>query len=533
MYQSYLSYEYEYNQAQNQAKNLSKTLEEQVKSIFDRMDLVILDIKNTIHERSEIKKWSIQEINQILTSRFDYIPEAYALRLVDEEGYYHGSTMMDVQVANVSDWHFFRAHKENPQLGLYISEPLRSWSTGEWIITVSRRMNKASGQFDGLVLGTIRLHYFNQFFNGIQVGQSGNITLHTLNDFNMLARYPLLEDKIGQTIKIPEAFHQMLAQGKDEGVWESFSPIDNINKVFSYHAVRRLNLAVVVGLANDDFLSGWRRNTFLWIVFLGLSFGLHGFFLYRHLKSADMLEEQRTSIITSSKLSSLGEMAGGVAHEINNPLAVIQGRSEQIGRILSRQPVDLDRAIVLNQNIQDTISRIAKIVKGLRTFARNAENDPMGSSQIREVIESTMDLCRERFRANGVHVQIGPIPDVVIECRETQIAQVLVNLLNNSYDAIRDLKVKWIRVEFSVSQSMIEMKVTDSGPGISKDIQEKIMQPFFTTKPVGQGTGLGLSISSSIIDEHGGKLFLNTESPNTQFVILLPVKAGQQVVRSA
>ena len=112
--------------------------------------------------------------------------------------------------------------------------------------------------------------------------------------------------------------------------------------------------------------------------------------------------------------------------------------------------------------------------------------------------------------------------EIEIECRLIQIEQVLLNLLNNSFDAIADLEEKWIRVDVEAEDHFVNIKVVDSGKGIPAEASEKIMMPFFTTKEVGKGTGLGLSISSGILKSHGGELSLDRNAANTTFVIRVP-----------
>jgi signal transduction histidine kinase len=103
-----------------------------------------------------------------------------------------------------------------------------------------------------------------------------------------------------------------------------------------------------------------------------------------------------------------------------------------------------------------------------------------------------------------------------------QISQVILNLLNNAFDAIQDATDKWIKIQTYIEHGQVQIRVTDCGHGISNEVAKKIMQPFFTTKPIGKGTGLGLSISKGIVEAHQGKLTIDTESKNTCFVITLP-----------
>jgi signal transduction histidine kinase len=117
-----------------------------------------------------------------------------------------------------------------------------------------------------------------------------------------------------------------------------------------------------------------------------------------------------------------------------------------------------------------------------------------------------------------------PAHSVILNCQEVQISQVLLNLIQNAVDAIEaQTTKKWIKLEILPVSNTCQIRVTDSGLGIPISLQDKILQPFFTTKDIGKGTGLGLSISSSIVREHGGQFFYDKDSPNTSFVIEIPM----------
>ena len=167
-------------------------------------------------------------------------------------------------------------------------------------------------------------------------------------------------------------------------------------------------------------------------------------------------------------------------------------------------------------------SRIVKIINGLKLISRDGQSDPMMNFQINNMVEEIKLLTEMKIKALNISLQFI-LPDEGVEAygREVQISQVLVNLINNAVDAISYNEEKWIKVEVCEHGGSVEFKITDSGKGITREVQEKIMTPFFTTKGVGKGTGLGLSISKGIINDHGGDLNYNAESPNTQFVFTL------------
>ncbi|QDK37726.1 sensor histidine kinase [Bdellovibrio sp. NC01] len=224
----------------------------------------------------------------------------------------------------------------------------------------------------------------------------------------------------------------------------------------------------------------------------------------------------------SAKLASLGEMAGGIAHEINTPLNVILLSVEQQLDLL--QDAEINKTLMREaiEKVQSTTNRIAAIVRGLRTFARDGAKDPIEVVPVDTLIETTLSLCLEKFKLNDIELRRPQASHLTVHCRPVQISQVLLNLLNNAFEAIRELPQKWIAIEVRDLGSSVEIRITDSGHGIPEDIHHEIFRPFYTTKEIGKGTGLGLSISRGLIEAHHGKLFIDSTNPNTSFVIQLP-----------
>ena len=217
-------------------------------------------------------------------------------------------------------------------------------------------------------------------------------------------------------------------------------------------------------------------------------------------------------------------MASGIAHEINNPLAIIKGKAYQILKRLENGEVNVDFLSKEVSKIEQNSLRIVKIIKGLRTFSRHGEADPFKGVSFKSILDDVLELCYERFKYQGVELKVSGDLSTEIRCQETQLAQVVLNLINNAHDAVVDTPKPWVHVHADNDGESLRITVTDSGPGISEEIAQKIMQPFFTTKEVGMGTGLGLSISKGIVEIHGGRLFLDRNCPNTRFVIDLPLQ---------
>lgn len=237
----------------------------------------------------------------------------------------------------------------------------------------------------------------------------------------------------------------------------------------------------------------------------------------------DELANEKMISIHSAKMAALGEMSAGIAHEVNTPLGIIKLKADLLKESVEENNLDSKLFIKISDDISETVSRIAKIVKSLRFFSRDGSDDPFQLISTHSLVEETLGLCKEKFNSQGVQLKLKmPEIDLKIECRPSDLSQVLLNLVGNSLDAIQNQKEKWIYIEIAEQGLDLEISITDSGNGIPQEIQDKMMNPFFTTKEFGSGSGLGLSISRGVILAHNGRLEFDIQSKNTRFVIRLP-----------
>jgi signal transduction histidine kinase len=265
----------------------------------------------------------------------------------------------------------------------------------------------------------------------------------------------------------------------------------------------------------------------LWKVLLNRLLALFVIWMTAYLclvqkRNAAAIEQERVKLIQSDKMARLGEVAAGIAHELGTPLATIQGHLEILERRLSSrlEPEQIRR---VTEIVRQLTERMVRIIRGMRSFARDGSLDPLQNAAISRLISDVLEFSHERFRELDIDVRRGPMDDnLQVPCRESQISQVLVNLIANSTDAVKDLPERWIQIDLLEKDHMVEIAVTDSGNGIPKEIHQKVMAPFFTTKDVGRGTGLGLSVSQSLVEGHSGSLWIDAECENTRFVISLP-----------
>ena len=241
------------------------------------------------------------------------------------------------------------------------------------------------------------------------------------------------------------------------------------------------------------------------------------------IETENLLRAQHQKMFHTSKMTALGEMSGSLAHEINTPLAVIMMSIHNLKKARAKGTLTDEFMAESFDIVSSTIERITKIIQGLRKFSRDSSKLENEIVPVIDVINDCLNLSRETFANEQIELIVDPFPkDLLVKCRPIELSQVIINLLNNSKDAIRGRDEKWVRLSFSESNLQTMIEVTDSGPQIPREIQAKIFQPFFTTKPVGVGTGLGLSISIGIVQSFGGQLEYDTKSANCRFVIKLP-----------
>jgi two-component system cell cycle sensor histidine kinase/response regulator CckA len=252
----------------------------------------------------------------------------------------------------------------------------------------------------------------------------------------------------------------------------------------------------------------------------------------RDITETQKLEEQ---LLQAQKIESIGTLAGGVAHEINNPINGIMNYAELI---LDRMAKDSPAREYAQEILHET-QRIAKIVKNLLTFARH-EKQSHSPAQLSDIISSVLSLIQTVMRHDQIDLELSIPEDLPkIKCRSQQIQQVLMNLMTNARDALNERypgynPEKRLRVFAELiekqDRKFIRTTVEDSGTGIPVEIADRIFDPFFTTKPKETGTGLGLSISYGIVKDHGGELSVKSEPGQyTRFYMDLPVDNGWKI----
>lgn len=260
------------------------------------------------------------------------------------------------------------------------------------------------------------------------------------------------------------------------------------------------------------------------------------------------LEQKHIELIQSSKLATLGEMATGIAHEMNQPLSGIRTRAQLLTRLISRGKLDSDKITASQEEIMALVDRISRIIHHMRIFARQ-DQQAFSAFALTQSIDGCLSLMSEQLRLHAIEVKLSiqrNIPKVIGE--PSQIEQVLLNLVGNARDAMDEKEAQLVgaeargrfskRLEIGLERQgnhEVRLWISDNGIGMSDNVREHIFQPFWTTKSIGKGTGLGLSISYGIIAKHGGRIEVESiPGEGTTFSVYLPmVRPGQANGHSA
>jgi signal transduction histidine kinase len=243
--------------------------------------------------------------------------------------------------------------------------------------------------------------------------------------------------------------------------------------------------------------------------------------------SQQELIEKTSNLMQTSKLAGLAEMACGLSHEVNNSLMVILASIQHIERRLKkefREISDINRRVEM---CKEAINRVKTVIHGLYCFSQEMGFGPKENIPLEEVLTRSLNYCQEMIKVHSIKLTVPDIPLVSLYCHPFQISQAIFNVLKNADDALKPLQdenEKWIKLSFSISHSnVLFIKITNGGPPITQEVKEKLFQPFFTTKEVGQGTGLSLSVAKGIVSEHGGDIYLDQNTEHTTFVFKLPL----------
>jgi two-component system, NtrC family, sensor kinase len=409
--------------------------------------------------------------------------------------------------------------------GVYISDVFLGYRKfPHFIIAVVSR----EGDKSWILRATINSDIIDKIVRAAQTGKKGDAFI--INNRNILQTNPRFSGEIFGHPKSPD-FSKIVETQVEE------IRIDREESLFAATQIGITKWILVIKEDPREQLTPLLKARFIAaLLFLaGILVIVLGTLLTTKAMMNQLIEVERKKavsedlMIQSSKMAALGKMAAGIAHEINNPLAVIGEKAGWIKDLLSEEDInrnpnyqEFEDAV---RKIEYHVDRAKKVTHRLLGFARRME--PLQEQvDINKTLNETVDFLENESRYRSINIQIDPQPDLPgIISDSSQLQQVFLNIINNAIDAIgKDGEIR-IKTGYSSKNHEVKIEITDNGPGIPKEDIDKIFDPFYTTKEVGKGTGLGLSIVYSIIEKLGGRIMVASElGLGTTFTIYLPIK---------
>ena len=234
-------------------------------------------------------------------------------------------------------------------------------------------------------------------------------------------------------------------------------------------------------------------------------------------------KKEKALAVNRTKLAALGELSAGIAHEIGNPLNAIQGRAEMLINISEKGKLDVEKTLKYSKIILNLCERMSKIINGLSSYSKDGSKDPVTKVNLSKVLDEIISFSTHKFRNNKIQVfREGINSTAIIEAREAEVAEVIINLLNNACDSLIESKKKEIVVRQGTKKSYYFFEISDTGSGVPDEVRESLYESFVTTKGA-NGTGLGLSLSKTIVQRYNGSIsFSDNVDSGTCFRVEFP-----------
>jgi len=525
---------------ERQMARLDMVFAEQTGRAVEAVDLLVTGALETVQTRRP----NLTDVDEILRRRLRGVQQIAAILVVDAGG--RPVVATDTSRSSCPPEAveaLLVGYRTDAKSDLLIGQPFRV-GDNKWNALLSRPDYAPDGRFLGMVVGSINLSYFEDFYRAVELNENGSIMLH-LRDGTILARFPHVDQAIGTSFGNLPPFTEVLAHGQ-AGTLQMESPIDGSIRVTAIRALRAFPLAVLVSVEEGRILADWRHEAWSLIasaialggvvICLLLSLSRRSRQVERLLDETHLAHEAATkardgllqqisereraevALKQAQRMEAIGQLTGGVAHDFNNLLTVVLGNVE----ILQRQAA-ADRNGALEERlsaIRTAAERGATLTSHLLAFARRQPLMPK-PTDLNAMIAGMRNLLDSALGAKAharVVLAVNLWPAMV---DQSQIELVVLNLVINARDAMREGGIITIETsnrrrtergdpDGSPPGDYVAITVRDTGTGIAPDVLPRVFEPFFTTKGPGAGSGLGLSQVFGTARQSGGEVRIET-----------------------
>jgi signal transduction histidine kinase len=510
-------------QAEITVQNLSLLLEEMIQNDISKLDVSLQAAADEVERQIAAGQVDVGKLNEGLTRLEKRLPEVSGLRVADAQGVVrYGKAIPQGKLINVADREYFIRQRDGPGAGLVISaKPVLARISQKWTIPLSRRLQRPDGSFLGVVYANYTLDHLMESFASLDVGNKGLVALYN-SEFESVVRYPSTqegESLIGKPLPQSARFRQLAGQGQESGVFQATSPLDGVARTLSFRKLHATPLYVLVGQASENYLAAWYQEvvaTSALVLFFLLMTLLFSWIVYRDWLLA---MEQNRLLIQQSRLAAMGAMINNIAHQWRQPLNVLSMIVQN--NQLASAANTLDK-VSLEQDFEKMMVQIGAMSSTIEDFRGFFSPDKaVQQFALRDSIQSTLSLVKPALK--GLEVMLEEGQGVVVRGYANELVQVLVNVMNNAKDAIRERQIPHgeIVVTTGCDEQWGWVAVRDNGGGVPDAVLPKIFDHFFTTKEA--GSGIGLYMSKMIMNHMGGDIEARNIEGGAEFTIRLPL----------
>jgi len=510
--------------AERQHDNVAGALAEQAARSLQATDLILQQAALLDPNRpgAVVDAASIPEL---LRRHMSGVPQVRNLFVFDPARHlYFSAAVPIVPYLEISDRSYFIAQRDDPGLGLYVSEPFIGRTTGDPTFVISRRL--LGPGFRGIVGAAVEVGYFRRFYNALELGAGSTVELLRADGITLVSR------ERAHVESTPSAWLAAVA---------ALGPRDSIHMSLDHASLGRARVSlrrvpgypavIAVARAEDDILAAWRAEAWKNVARTFVITSLAAVLLVAFLRQLARHEHVTAQLHQSQKLEALGTLAGGIAHDFNNILGAVLGYGELA--VQHTAPGSPQRRYV--DNIVTAANRARDLVARILAFSRPGVGT-RGAVALQDIVGEITSLMRASLPAHVTLELNLPTLPVVVMGDAAQLHQVVGNLVANAAQALSQAGTVGVALsvvavdttrELAVGRLLpgryARLDVRDSGVGIPADQLPRIFDPFFTTKPVGEGTGLGLSLVHGIVLDHGGAIDVDSRPGHgTVFSVYLP-----------